>query len=226
MTHDQLIHTLILVAQYVLGIILVVSAVVTCRQSVLQRVSFPDKDSWKEKTKIFHVDDLSAIAQRLSASNAAATAAFELRAKELHLWYYEAMKKLDEKASSILRVVGGGVGLIALVAGSDKLGKPHITFLLVLGVIQLLAVVFCSLMVQIPRAVGNVNVQKLCEEAIWQSDAGEAQIAAVMGWEYLLATVAEERVQLQKASWLVSAQTFFGFGVATLVVNALFSGIP
>ena len=84
------------------------------------------------------------------SKDSTAAEAFADRAKSLHASYLDSMKALDDKASTILSFVGGGSGLIALAAGSDKLARPAVTPLLVLAAVYLFCVLGCCVAVLLP----------------------------------------------------------------------------
>jgi hypothetical protein len=155
------------------------------------------------------------------ADECKAAEAFAERAKALNLAYLDSMKALDDKASAILGFVGGGSGLIALAAGTDKLTRPAMTPLLILASIFLFSMMANCVAVLYPRRRGSVNIEQLCDVALLQSSAGKSRIDAIIGREHLEAARKAARVVRQKGFYLALAQVCFAFGIATLVTNAL-----
>jgi hypothetical protein len=175
---------------------------------VSARPGYPDETDW------------SAAAQTLAADSKPAEA-FAGRAKDLHSAYQDTMKALDDKAAAILGLIGGGSGLVALAAGSDKVARPVVTPLLVLAAVYLFCVLAALIAVQIPRRRASVNVERLCNVALLKADGGKSQIDAIMGREYLEAARSAFLISRTKASYLWAAQVLFAFGVGAIVLNSL-----
>jgi hypothetical protein len=156
-------------------------------------------------------------------SNEAAALAFAQRAQDVYTQRRESSKRLEDKAASILSFVGGGSGLIALVAGTDKVVHVQFTLLLASGSAFLFGVFLSTILVQVPRSSAVFNARRLCDPALLGSYAGAARVAAISGWEYLEAARDGARLVRIKAKWLTYAQITFAFGVAAIVLNVLCS---
>lgn len=202
---------------------LLFAAIVLCLKAVLPeaRRALPKGDEFRKLMRFFDDDQLARQVALLNVTNALAAAAFENRAKEVHQIVRDTMRKLDEKATAILGFVGSGTGLVALAVGTEKVQRPEVTPLLVFAASALFAVLVCALMVLVPRRLGLVNVRRICEGDLWRSNAGETRIAAIIGWEYLVANNYIGQVNRTKVLWLWLAQIFFVLGVAAVVVNSL-----
>ncbi len=147
--------------------------------------------------------------------------AFSGRAKEMHSAYEDALKALDDKAAAILGLVGGGSGIVALAAGSEKIARPTVTPLLILAAVFLFCVLASLIAVQIPRRRATADVERLTSVRLLKADAGKSEIDAIMGREYIEASRSAYVVLRKKASHLWAAQLLFAFGVCTIVLNAL-----
>jgi hypothetical protein len=159
-------------------------------------------------------------------SKASGAEAFAERAKGLNTAFLDSMKALDDKSSAILGYVGGGSGLIALAAGSEKLLRPTLTPLLILAAVFLGSVLGCCVAVMYPRQRGSVDVEQCCNVGLLTSIAGTNRINAIIGREYIEASRLAAAVVRKKSFFLSLAQLCFAFGVASVVINAIIPGIP
>jgi hypothetical protein len=159
----------------------------------------------------------------LDADNEAACAAFFARALDVYTQRNDSMKRLEDKAATILSFVGGGSGLIAIAAGSDKVVHLVPTPLLLLACAFLFGVLTSAIFVQRPVRRAVFDARRLSAIPLLRATGATARINAISGWEYLEAARNTAGNVKLKAKWLTYAQVCFALGIAAIVLNVLIS---
>jgi hypothetical protein len=148
-------------------------------------------------------------------------AALADRTHDTYRGYLESVQSLESKATALLSFVGGGVGLISLAAGTDKVPKLPLSPLVGVAVAALLAMLCAALQVVKPRRRRTVDVEVIADPEILTTKNGKAVLDALVMREYVEAVRVMIPIVRTKARWLQFAHVYFVLGIAAVTVNAV-----
>jgi len=151
---------------------------------------------------------------------------FLKEAKDYDTLTRDAYRYLDSRAAAVLGFVGGGVSLVAIAHGSDKLPLPVITPDLVGAIVALIGVFAGCIACMMIRARTIPDAYLLTDRAslmaVGPSDKPDGAAAlALLAWEYLSTANQTANTIPKRIAALNFAQLLFAVGVFLLVINAI-----
>ena len=163
-------------------------------------------------------DELS---RQLKTDDASASATFAKWAQDAYRERVDRIKRQEDKAASMLGLVGGGLSLVAIITGPDKVLRLQITPLLYVGVGLFVGVLICTLLALRPKNSNVFTARRIADTQLLTAQDGEARINAIAGWTYVKIFNDAAAEMRYRGGWFGNAQICFAFAAIAIVLNTL-----